>query len=142
MAKVLSGLTDVGAAYLNNLDMRGAARDTDAYLGLLTVEPDDDGTNYTECSGGNYARAQVTLATIFGDDSTGDSIANTVAVSFGTPNADWGGGSQVIKVGRFAGASGGACLEVYDLGTDKSIQSGDPVSIPIGSLTRSLTNSA
>lgn len=75
------------------------------YLGLLLVVGSDDGTGFTEVSGGSYQR----LATASGDweAATGTSpsyVQNAVQLNFVTPTVDWG---TVIGVGLFDSPTSG-----------------------------------
>lgn len=101
------------------------------YIGLYTTLPVDAGTGGVEVSTSGTAYARVSLASKFGSPSAG-SITNTVAVSFTTPTASWG---TVIGVGIFTASTGGNLLKYGALAVSKVIDSGDPVSFAIGTIT-------
>jgi len=112
------------------------------YIGLFTAAPSDSGGG-TEVSGNNYSRATVTssLANWAGTQSAGSTIAssgtggvtsNNGAITFATPSATWG---TVTHFGIFDAASAGNLLFHGALTTSKTVNSGDTVSFPVGTLT-------
>src|SRR6266478_3672503 len=69
------------------------------YIGLFTAVGSDDGTGFTEVSGGSYAR----FATGSGDwnaatGSAPSSISNATQFNFATPTGSWG---TVVGFGLF-----------------------------------------
>jgi hypothetical protein len=81
------------------------------YVGLFTAAGLDDGTGFTECSGGSYARA----ATAAGDwaspgGTSPSSIANANAISFPLSTGAWG---TVVAFGLFDALTAGN-LMVWD----------------------------
>lgn len=114
------------------------------YIGLLTVNTDDDGAPLTEVTGGSYARVAVTssLANWAGTQSAGSTTASTgtsgttsnnSSITFPSPTANWG---TVVGLFIADAASGGNMLYYGALSSSKTINSGDlaPV-ITAGSLT-------
>lgn len=112
------------------------------YVALYTAAPSDSGGG-TEVSGNNYSRASVTssLANWAGTQSTGSTTAssgtggstsNNAAITFATPSASWG---TVTHFGIFDAASTGNLLFWGALTTSKTINSGDTVSFPAGTLS-------
>lgn len=112
------------------------------YIGLFTAAPSDAGGG-TEVSGGSYSRAAVTssLANWAGTQSAGSTVAssgtggqtsNNGAITFATPSATWG---AVTHFGIFDAASAGNLLFHGSLAVAKTINQGDTVSFPAGSLT-------
>jgi len=99
------------------------------YVGLFTAAPSDSGGG-TEVSGGGYVRKAVTFGA-----ASGGAIANTAEVDFGTTSAAWG---TVTHFGIFDAESAGNLLAWDALTAEKTIGSGDPVSIPVGDLDVSL----
>lgn len=102
-----------------------------------------DSTAGTEVSGGSYARASITrsLANWSGTQSAGSTTAssgtgglssNNVAITFATPSAGWG------TVSHFRLMSGANILLCQALTVSKTINTGDTVSFPIGSITVTL----
>lgn len=102
---------------------------TTVYVALYTAAPSDAGGG-TEVSGGGYARVAVT----FGAAASG-SISNSAIVDFGTTTGAWG---TVTHFGIFDAATAGNLLAWDELTAQKTIESGDPVSFPVGDLTVSL----
>jgi hypothetical protein len=112
------------------------------HVALYTAAPSDSGGG-TEVSGNNYSRASVTssLANWAGTQSTGSTTASTGtggatsnnnAITFATPSASWG---TVTHFGIFDAASSGNLLFHGALTIAKTINSGDTVSFPAGSLS-------
>jgi len=99
------------------------------YVGLFTAAPSDAGGG-TEVSGGGYVRKAVTFGA-----AAGGAISNSAEVDFGTTTGAWG---TVTHFGIFDAESGGNLLAWDALTAEKTIGSGDPVSIPIGDLDVSL----
>jgi hypothetical protein len=112
------------------------------YVGLLTAAPSDSGGG-TEVSGNNYSRASVssTLANWAGTQSsgstttssgTGGATSNNGAITFATPSGNWG---EVTHFGIYDAASSGNLLFYGSLTISKTINNGDTVSFPAGSLS-------
>lgn len=121
---------------------QSAPTTTTLYVGLFTAAPSDTGGG-TEVSGGSYARASVasSLANWAGTQSAGSTVAssgtggstsNNGSITFATPGATWG---TVTHFGIFDAASGGNLLFHGALTTSKTINSGDTVTFPAGSLS-------
>jgi hypothetical protein len=77
------------------------------YLALFTASGADDGTGFTEVSGGAYAR--VALAGLFAaaSGSAPSTIANNATITFATPTADWG---TIVAWGVYDAATAGNLL--------------------------------
>lgn len=100
------------------------------YFGLFTTAPTDAGGG-VEVSGGNYSRSAVTNnATNFPAASGGDK-SNGTAVAFPTPSAGWG---LVTHFASFDAPTGGNMLRWGPLTIPKTINQGDLVNFPPGSL--------
>lgn len=99
---------------------------TTVYVALATAVG-SDGSTFTEVSGGSYARTAVT----FGAPS-GNSVANSGAVTFPTATADWG---TVVAFGIYDASSGGNQLYWGDLTASKTISNGDTASFAISAMT-------
>lgn len=121
---------------------QSAPTTTTLYVGLFTASPSDSGGG-TEVSGNNYGRVAVTssLANWAGTQSSGSTTAssgtggqtsNNESISFGTPSASW---NTVTHFGIFDASTGGNLLFWGALSTSKTINSGDTVNFPAGSLT-------
>lgn len=115
------------------------------YVGLSTTTPDGTGTagtgNFTEPSGGSYARVSVTNNTTnFGTASSATTASisrqNKATVTFPAATGTWG---SVTHVGVFDAASGGNLLAFGILSSANTINSGDTASFAIDQLTFTLT---
>ena len=111
------------------------------YIGLYTAAPSDTGGG-TELSGSGYARVSVTssLANWAGTQSTGSTTAssgtggetsNNIDITFPEPTSSWG---QVQAFGVFDASTGGNLLFHGSLTINKTINEGDTVTFPAGSL--------
>lgn len=117
------------------------------YIGLDTVACGEDGSG-TEVTGGSYARVAVasSLTAWAGTQSAGSTTAssgtngttsNNAAINFPTPTAGWG---TVVSVRWWDASTSGNAWICTNLGTSKTINSGDTVSFPAGSLTFQVDN--
>lgn len=117
------------------------------YVALYTTAC-SDAAGGTEVSGGSYARAGLatSLANWAGTQSagsttassgTGGTTSNNVAITFPTPSAGWG---TVTHLGLTDASSSGNLLICTPLTISKTINNGDTVSFPIGSLTLTIDN--
>lgn len=117
------------------------------YIALATAAGSDAACG-TEVSGGSYARASIasSLTNWAGTQSagstaassgTGGTTSNNIAVNFATPSAGWG---TVVEFCGMSASSGGTLLFRSSLTTSKTINSGDTVSFPIGSITFQIDN--
>jgi len=109
-------------------------RPATVYVALFTVTPSDAGGG-TEVTGGSYARAAVTNNATNFPAASGSSPAtksNGTAISYTTPAGDWG---TLVAFGIFDALTNGNLLDWGAINPTKTVQSGDPVSFPIGSLT-------
>jgi hypothetical protein len=99
------------------------------YAGLFTASPTITGSLTNEVSGGSYARQAITWATI-----SAGSVANSVAVTFPTAGAAWGTITYVGIMDVVTLATGNM-LYFGQLGTSKTVGTGDQVSFAISALT-------
>lgn len=117
------------------------------HVGLLTAAPSDTGGG-TEVSGGAYARVAVTnsLANWAGTQSAGSTVAssgtsgttsNNGTITFATPTAGWG---TVTHFGIYDASTGGNLLFFGALTVSKTINNGDTVSFPAGTLSIQIDN--
>lgn len=118
------------------------------YVGLFTASPADAGGG-TEVTGNGYARVAVTgsLANWAGTQSAGSTVAssgtggttsNNNVITFPTPTpSGWG---TVVGMGIFDASSNGNLLFYGGLTTSKTINSGDAVTFPAGSLSVQMDN--
>jgi hypothetical protein len=120
---------------------------TTIYVALFTSACSDSAIG-TEVSGGSYARAGLatSLANWAGTQSagsttastgTGGTTSNNSAISFATPSAGWG---TVTYIGLMDAVTSGNLLVCTALTTSKTINSGDTVSFPTGTLTNQIDN--
>lgn len=100
------------------------------YFALFTSAPNDAGSG-TEVSGGSYARVAVTNnATNFPNAASGTK-SNGAAIAFAQATATWG---TITSFAIFDALSSGNMLFWADLTTPRTVQSGDTLSFPIGSI--------
>lgn len=109
----------------------------DVYVALSTTTPVDAGTNFTEPSGGSYARAQI-------QNESGDaewaaaasgSKANAVAVAFPQATGDWG---TITHFGIYDASSDGNLLVWGELTTPATVTTSDTLTFAIGDLVITL----
>ena len=113
------------------LDARyGSGSPATVYVALVTSASSDAGMG-TEVSGGNYSRAAVTNNSTNFPAASGGSKSNGTPINFPTPSASWG---TVVGFVTYDASSGGNAMDYAALTTNKTIDSGDTVSFPIGSL--------
>ena len=104
------------------------------HIGLFTAPPNDAGAGGTEVSGGSYARVQVNPGDANWSAPAGGNgtTSNVGTITFPTPTAPWG---IVTHFGVFDAATGGNLLIAAALQVAKTIETGDGVPFPPGSLT-------
>lgn len=109
------------------------AKPTTLALGLFTAAPSDAGGG-TEVSGNNYSRATLSpLDANWAAPSSGNGqTSNSSTITFATPSGTWG---TVTHFGIFDATSAGNLLFWGTLTISKTINQGDTVSFPAGSLT-------
>lgn len=142
-------LTDYAENKLIDALKRGQALGAPAslHVGLDTVACTEAGGG-TEVSGGSYARVPVvsSLANWAGTQSAGSTVAssgtsgttsNNGVITFATPSAGWG---TVVSVRLWDASTAGNAWICTTLGLAKTINSGDTVSFPAGSLTFQIDN--
>lgn len=129
---------------LINTKLRGVASTTPAaaanwYVTLLQDDPTRAGLLTSEFSGGSFARVAISVATGSWDapSTAGDGrrTANTGAITFPAPTADWGTASYgALMDGSTLGA--GNMGFYWELGAPRTILGGDnPPSFAIGTQT-------
>lgn len=106
-------------------------RPATVYVGLFTAAPNDTGGG-TEVSGGNYARVAVTNNATNWPAAVGGSKSNGTAITFPVPSAGWG---TVTHHGLFDAPTGGNLLRYGMLTVSKTVDPGDLISFPIGTLS-------
>lgn len=129
--------------------LRGQALGAPAtvHVGLDTVACTEAGGG-TEVTGGGYARAAVasSLANWAGTQSAGSTVAssgtsgttgNNGPITFPTPSGSWG---TVVSVRFFDAPTGGNAWVCTPLLVQQTINTGNSVSFPAGSLTLQIDN--
>jgi len=102
------------------------------FLGLLTAAPTDAGGG-TECTGGDYARAEVACSTTnwsgtqgagttAASSGTSGTISNNIAITFPLPTASWG---TVVAVGIYDASTAGNLIAWGAVSPSKTISNGD-----------------
>jgi hypothetical protein len=109
------------------------------YIGLSTTTPNEDGTGFTEPSGGNYARISTTGADWGAASGTAPATkSNTAAKSYAAANADWSSGANMTHFGLFTALSGGTPKWWGALTAPKPVLNGDAPSFAVGALVLKL----
>lgn len=112
------------------------------YIAAFTVAPTDAGGG-TEVTGGSYARVSIvaSLANWAGTQSAGSTVAssgtggqtsNNSVITFPTASANWG---TVVAVAYMDASTAGNMWCYAALTSSKTVNSGDTLTIPAGSLT-------
>jgi hypothetical protein len=141
MAGSLSNYTE--DAILNAIFRNGTfpITGTTIYFSLFTAAPSDAGGG-TEVTGGSYARVAVlrNVTTNFdapADNAGSQQTANTNAITFPSPTANWG---TVTHMGVHDAASAGNLIAWADLTTSRVINNGDGApSFAIGAFTTAVS---
>lgn len=114
----------------------GSGTPVNWFWGLSTTTPNDDGTNFTEPSGGAYARvSHANSATNWPAATTSSGTTtkkNATAITWPNPTASWG---VITYVGAFTASTGGTPEYTFVLETSISPKSGNsPVEIAANDL--------
>lgn len=113
------------------------------FVRLYTVAPAEDGTGGTEASFGGYAPKAVTrdhnASTGFSTSASGaGSITNNGDIDFGTATSTQSG--NIVAAALWTASSGGTMVALDpSISIPKPITQGDPVKIPAGAATFTLT---
>lgn len=100
---------------------------TNRYVALLTAS--------AECSGTGYAR-ELCNSWSAASDADPSVSSNSAIIDFGTGNSDWG---TITRFAIYDAITGGNLLwDITALTASKVINTGDPVSFPIGDLDLTL----
>lgn len=113
------------------------------YIGLSSTTPTEAAGNFTEPSGGSYAR--VSTAAADWSAATGTAPAtktNTATKTFTAASATWSSGSNLTHFGLFDASTAGNLLLWGALGTAKPVLSGDTASFAAGALVLKLGDPA
>lgn len=106
------------------------------HVGLSKTTSNDDGSNFTEPVGFNYARVAKTNNTTNWPAPTTllgvTTLSNGTAITFPVPSGLWG---LIVEVGFFTASTGGVPQFVKELDVPITVQSGNsPVEFAIGQL--------
>ena len=139
----MSAMSDFMENSLVDQIFRGQTAPTTStlYISLYTAAPSDVGGG-TELAGAGYARVAVTSSlanwagtqasgSTVGSSGTGGGTSNNIAITFPEPSASWG---QVQAFGVHDAATSGELLFHGALTINKTINEGDTVTFPAGSL--------
>jgi hypothetical protein len=133
-------MTDYLETALINHLFRGTAYTAPStiYVGLLTAACSDS-TAGTEVSGNNYSRAGVAAGTGNWAATSGGNgtTSNVNVISFPTPSASWG---TVTHFGLYDASTAGNLLVCQALTVAKTVNNGDALSFPAGTLTFQIDN--
>lgn len=108
---------------------------TNWFVGLSSTTPTDTGSNFTEPTGGAYARVS-TAATDWNAAVEGDPtiLDNLNAVTFPTATADWAAAASLTHFGLFTAATLGTPQMWGALTTARNILNGDTARFAGGTL--------
>lgn len=105
------------------------------YIGLSSTTPTEAGGNFTEPSGGAYARVSTAAADWGAATGTAPATkSNTATKTFPTATANWASGSNLTHFGLYDASSAGNLLCWGALGTAKPVLNGDTASFAAGAL--------
>lgn len=105
------------------------------YLALSSTTPTEAGGNFTEPSGGSYARVSTAAADWGAASGTAPATkSNTATKTFPAATADWVAGADLTHFGLFDAETVGNLLCWGALGTAKPVLSGDTASFAAGAL--------
>ena len=109
--------------------------EADAYIGLVTSAPGNDGSGYTEVSGGSYARVNKTNNLTNFPAAASRTKSNGTEILFPTASAPWG---TIVGVCVFFVSTGGSAALYAPLTEPRPVISTDVVSFAIGQLEFSI----
>lgn len=117
---------DTEAAIINAL-LRGTTltATSNVYVGLFTALP-TGGIGGTEVAGGSYARVEIASTTGNWATPSNGETSNLVQIRFPIPSASWG---EVVGVGVWSAASGGAMIMHGTLTPSRTITNGQPAPV-------------
>jgi hypothetical protein len=120
--------TEVMTALLKHLlDQASYTNPTAFYCALSTADPLVDGSGMAEPSGNNYARVQITFATV-----VAGATSNSAQIQFPTASGSWG---TQTHFAIFDAATDGTFLGSGPLGTPRTVVSGNAPDFAVGTLT-------
>jgi hypothetical protein len=92
------------------------------YVGIMTAEPNDDGTGVVEPSGMAYERVSVDNNLTEWPAASGGQKSNASTITFPTATGDWG---TITHFGIFDAISGGNLLAFGELNVSRVVWSAD-----------------
>lgn len=105
------------------------------YLALSSTTPTEAGGNFTEPSGGSYARVSTTAADWNAASGTAPAIKDNGAVkTWPTATADWVAGANLTHFGIYDASTAGNLLVFGALTVPKPALNGDTMSAAAGAL--------
>jgi hypothetical protein len=105
------------------------------HIGLSSTTPTEAGGNFTEPSGGAYARVSTVAADWSAASGTAPAVKTTTAVkTFPTATADWVAAANLTHFGLWDAATAGNLLAWGALTTAKPVLNGDTASFAAGAL--------
>lgn len=105
------------------------------YVALSSTTPTEAGGNFTEPSGGGYARVAVASGGWAAASGTAPAVkSNNATITFPTATADWVSGANLTYFGIYTASTGGTLLAFGALGTAKPVLNGDTASFASGDL--------
>lgn len=108
---------------------------TTLYLALSSTTPTEAGGNFTEPSGGAYARVSTVAADWSAASGTAPAVkTNTATKTFPTASASWASGSNLTHFGIYDASTAGNLLCWGALGTAKPVLNGDTASFAASAL--------
>lgn len=105
------------------------------YIGLMTSEPNDDGSGVVEPAGAGYARVSVPNTLTEWPAAAGGTKDNANVLTFPTATGAWG---IITHFGIFDAASGGNLLMFGALNTARDVLNGDVFRYLAGALVVTL----
>jgi hypothetical protein len=119
-----------------NTDFPGFAT---LWIGLSSTTPTEAAGNFTEPSGGSYARVSTAAADWAAASGTAPATkATSTTKTFPTATADWVAGANLTYFGLFDASSAGNLVAFGVLGTAKPVLNGDTASFASGALVLKL----
>jgi hypothetical protein len=113
------------------------------YIALSSTTPTEAGGNFTEPSGGSYARVSTAAADWSAASGTAPAVkTNTATKTFTAASADWVSGSNLTYFGLYDALTVGNLVAFGALTTAKPVLNGDTASFAAGTLILKLGDPA
>jgi len=138
----MAGFTDSVEQGLLDLFVASYPATGNKYVALSSTTPTEAGGNFTEPSGGGYARVAMASTDWAAAAGTAPAAkANSSVVTFPTASADWVSAANLTYFGIFSASTGGTLLAFGVLGQAKPVLNGDTASFAAGALILELGDS-